>query len=214
MTNIKAFVFNPFQENTYIIYDESKECIIVDAGCYNEKELGLLDAFIQLHKLIPVRLINTHGHVDHVLGSQFVGEKYNLKPEYHFLDEILVKQAVEQGKMFGLEVQEPLKAEKYLNEGDVIYFGKTEISILHVPGHSQGSVALYCKAGNFVVTGDVLFKSSIGRTDLYGGDYNALIDSISNKLMVLPDDTRVYPGHGPETSIYIEKNTNPFLIEG
>lgn len=211
MTQLHTFVFNPFQENTYLLADETGECIIVDPGCYFEEEKYTLFNFIQKNNYRLTKIVNTHCHVDHILGSAFLSSKFNVSFEANKEDEFLLQNAVEHGKMFGFDVEPPPAISKYLAENEDLVFGSTILKVLHVPGHSPGSIALYCKAQKFVITGDVLFSGSIGRTDLPGGDYNALINSIKNKLLSLPDDVIVYAGHGPSTTIGHERRTNPFL---
>lgn len=211
MTQLHTFVFNPFQENTYLLADETGECIIVDPGCYFEEEKYTLFNFIQKNNYRLTKIVNTHCHVDHILGSAFLSSKFNVSFEANKEDEFLLQNAVEHGKMFGFDVEPPPAISKYLAENEDLVFGSTILKVLHVPGHSPGSIALYCKAQKFVITGDVLFSGSIGRTDLPGGDYNVLINSIKNKLLSLPDDVIVYAGHGPSTTIGHERRTNPFL---
>lgn len=208
---IKTFTFNPFQENTYLIYDETKECVIIDPGCYNKNEEETLESFIADNQLKPVHLINTHGHVDHVCGISFVCEKYGLEPEAHTEETDMFERSVQMGQMFGFQINNPVLPRKFLNEGDVITFGNSELKMLHLPGHSAGSLAFYSEKEKFVITGDVLFRDSIGRTDLPGGDYDSLIFSIREKLLPLGDDYAAYPGHGPSTSLGFEKENNGFL---
>jgi hydroxyacylglutathione hydrolase len=211
MITVKSFVFNPFQENTYVLYDQTGECIIVDAGCYNAHEQHELDNFIRNKNLKPVRQIITHGHVDHVVGVGYVLEKYGLEPESHPDDVELVSRAVEQGIMFGFKISQPPVLKKFLTPKDTVTFGQSSLSVLLVPGHSPGSIALYCKADQFVIVGDVLFRDTIGRTDLPGGSYEQLVDSINNEIIPLGDDTTVYCGHGPSTTIGFERKNNAFL---
>jgi glyoxylase-like metal-dependent hydrolase (beta-lactamase superfamily II) len=208
---IKTFTFNPFQENTYLIYDETKECVIIDPGCYNKNEEETLESFIADNQLKPVHLINTHGHVDHVCGISFVCEKYGLEPEAHTEETAMFERSVQMGQMFGFQINNPVLPRKFLNEGDVITFGNSELKMLHLPGHSAGSLAFYSEKEKFVITGDVLFRDSIGRTDLPGGDYDSLIFSIREKLLPLGDDYAAYPGHGPSTTLGFEKENNGFL---
>ncbi len=212
MITIKQFAFNPFQENTYVLFDQTKECIVVDAGCYDEKEHQQLVNYIESNHLKLVDIVNTHGHFDHVLGIKRLAETYNIVPRMNPNEEYLVGQAIEQGAMFGFKV-EPLPTFKYdLTENNTIKFGNSTLHIAHVPGHSKGHVALYETTQRFVLTGDVLFKGSIGRTDLPGGDYDTLMDSIFQKIISLGEEYTVYPGHGPSTTIDEEKLTNPFLL--
>ena len=211
MTAIASFVFNPFQENTYILYDETKECIIIDPGCYTPNEEEQLTQFIDSHELNPVQLINTHCHVDHVFGNSFVAKQYGLKLAINELELPVLERATDAGAMFGVQVTPSPKPEIYLKEGEKVKFGNSELDVLFTPGHSPGEISFYCKQDDFVIAGDVLFLQSIGRTDLPGGDYNTLITSIKEKLLPLGDDTKVYSGHGPETTIGFERENNPFL---
>jgi hydroxyacylglutathione hydrolase len=211
MIKVQKFVFNPFQENSYLLYDETGECILIDMGSYTVEEKKEVMYFIENNKLDPVKIVNTHCHVDHLLGNSFFKNKYKLPVAAHAADEFLVAGAVEHGKIFGFEVEEPPGIDDYLEEGMNLHFGDSFLEILHVPGHSPGSVALYSEADQFVITGDALFSGSIGRTDLPGGDYETLILSIKNKLMTLPDAVIVYSGHGPESTIGEESRSNPFL---
>jgi glyoxylase-like metal-dependent hydrolase (beta-lactamase superfamily II) len=209
--DIQTFVFNPVQENTYLIWDETGNCAIVDAGCFNDKEFEKLDGFIKKNNLKPVKLINTHCHFDHIFGVERCRAAYNLKWEAHAGDAFLVENAPNQGAMFGIPVKPISPADIELNHGDTIRFGNSSLKVIHVPGHSLGSVCFYEEASKVLITGDVLFNGSIGRTDLPGGDYETLISGIHSKLLVLPSDVDVFPGHGPSTTIGDEKARNPFL---
>jgi glyoxylase-like metal-dependent hydrolase (beta-lactamase superfamily II) len=211
MITVKSFIFNPFQENTYVLSDQTGECVIIDAGCYTETEQRELVNYITNNKLKPVKQIVTHGHVDHVLGTAFVFTHYGLLPECHTEDVVLFNQSAEQGKMFGLQVPVLPSVKQFLTVKDPAKFGNAQLEILHVPGHSRGSVAFYSKNDQLVITGDVLFRDSIGRTDLFGGSYDELIDSIYNEILPLGDDVTVYPGHGPATTIGFERKNNAFL---
>lgn len=214
MIKIKTFVFNAFQENTYVVYDETNECIIVDAGCYTDHEFNLLVKYLEDNNLKPIKLVNTHCHVDHVLGISKLIKKYSIPFEANKKDEPVIEDAVNHGKVFGFNVVQPPFPTKYLNDGDEIKVGNSTLKVLEVPGHSEGSIALYSSEGNFVIVGDVLFKGTIGRTDLPGGDYDQLINSIYKKLLVLDRSTVVYSGHGPSTTIGDEIMSNPFLRQG
>ncbi len=211
MLKIKKFVVNPLQENSLVVYDESKECIIIDAGFYYGEEEDEVCHFIEKNELTPVRLINTHCHFDHLMGVEFLRKKYALKLEAHKDDAFLIDRATLQAKSFGFEMQAVSPIDVFISEKDKIVFGNSELEIIHVPGHAPGHVALYSKADNTLIAGDILFYGSVGRADLPGGDYNTLIQNIKNKLLVLPEDTLVYCGHGPETNIGFEKQNNPFL---
>jgi glyoxylase-like metal-dependent hydrolase (beta-lactamase superfamily II) len=211
MIDIKIFVFNPFQENTFVLSDETGECIVVDAGCYDETERNDIDSYIASKNLKCVKLVCTHCHVDHVLGNAYIAQKYNPEIIGHKNDIFLLEDAVEHGKVFGFDVETPPPLHKTIEEGEYLTFGHSKLQILHVPGHSPGSIALYSPEDKFVIVGDVLFKESVGRTDLPGGNYDQLMQSIYKKLMILPDDTVVFPGHGPSTTIHEEALDNPFL---
>ena len=209
---IKKITFNPFQENTYVVWDESRECIIIDPGCYEDSEKEILKRFIVDNNLNPVKLINTHCHIDHILGNRFVSENWNIELHIHKLDLPLLENAGGIAKTYGFKKYEGSPYPKhFLKEGEVLNFGKSKLEILFTPGHAPGHICLFSKEEKFIVAGDVLFNGSIGRTDLPGGDYDTLIDIIQNKLMVLEDETVVHCGHGPSTTIGKERMTNPFL---
>jgi len=211
MMQIQSFTFNPFAENTYVLFDETHECVIIDPGCYTENERMELDEFITRKNLKPVKLINTHAHIDHILGNNHVVGKYNLNLEMHPADETVLKAATVYGEMWGIQVEPSPKVSHYLKEGDEVIFGNSRLKILFTPGHSPGSICLYDEEDQIVIAGDVLFYGSIGRTDLPGGDYDTLIGSIRKKLFVLADNVKVFPGHGPATTIGFERVNNPFL---
>ena len=211
MVEVKSFTFNPFQENTYILYDETKECVIIDPGCYSLEEKQELENFISEKKLKPVKLLLTHGHIDHILGNNFLTGKYNVKIEMNEHDVKLLKAAPSYGTMWGINCEPSPEPHVLLSEGDTITFGNSRLEIFFTPGHSQGSICFYSRADNFVISGDVLFNGSIGRTDLPGGDFDTLISSIKEKLFPLGDACKVYSGHGPFTTIGNERKSNPFL---
>lgn len=211
MINIKVFVFNSFQENTFVISVESNNCIIVDPGMSTKEEKEELSNYIEETKLTPVAMINTHCHVDHVLGCKYIKEKYQIPFYIHPDEKMLLERAQDFGDFFGMEVEPPPAADYYLEDNSVYKFGDTELNIIHVPGHSTGSIALYSKPDASIIMGDVLFRGSIGRTDLPGGDYDTLIRGIKQKILVLPREVIAYPGHGPSTTIGDEYDTNPFL---
>ena len=209
---IKTFTFNPIQENTYLVYDETNEAVVIDAGCVSEIEKRALKNYIEDNNLTLKRVINTHLHFDHQFGNKFLFDTYGILPEAGKADEYLLDDVVAHVRSFGLDIKEeaqPLGG--YLTENQVIKFGNTSFVIYQVPGHSPGSVAFYDQKDGIVFAGDVLFRGSIGRTDLPQGDYATLIESITNKLLTLPDSTVVYSGHGPSTTIGFEKKNNPFL---
>jgi glyoxylase-like metal-dependent hydrolase (beta-lactamase superfamily II) len=209
---IKTFEFNPISVNTYIVYDETGECAIIDAGCYSpDEERNLLD-FILDNELSVKRLLNTHLHFDHVWGNVFIKEQFGLKTYAHRADQFLLDNMQGQTRLFGFNPPDELpEIGSYLNEGDTIRWGKQEFSVLHVPGHSPGSVVFYNKAAGCAFTGDVLFRADIGRTDLAGGNFRQLISGITKKLLTLPPETIVYPGHGMITNIGYETVHNPYV---
>lgn len=213
MIQIHSFTFNPFQENTYVLSDETKECVIIDPGCYTEEEKLELSGFISAKGLKPVKLLLTHAHIDHVLGNNYLCGKYNLKIEMNAIEKELLKSAELYGEMWGIKVEPSPVPEVFLNEGDEIRFGKSTLQIIFTPGHSPGSICFYNIEGKIIISGDVLFHGSIGRTDLPGGDYDTLISSINEKVFPLGDEYKVYPGHGPATTIAHEKKFNPFVGE-
>ena len=199
-------------ENTFIVYDQTKECIIIDPGCYSIEEKEELLSFININQLKPTLLINTHCHIDHIFGNNFVNKKWNTRLVINKLELEILKSAHVVAQSYGFNNYEPSpQPSKYIIEGDIITFGKSELKVLFTPGHAPGHISLYSKKDKFIISGDVLFMNSIGRTDLPGGDYETIIKTIKNKLLTLPKQTKVYCGHGPETTIDNEKNNNPFL---
>jgi len=208
---IKQFIFNPFSENTYILYDETKECAILDPGCYEAQEREVLIDFINKEKLKPTLFLNTHCHIDHMLGNWFIAEHYKLPLQAHELEKAVLEANTVYGPTLGINVTPSPAIEVFLKEGDMVSFGNTNLEVIFAPGHSPGSICFYEKNSKTLIGGDVLFQMSIGRTDLPGGDYNTLIKSIKEKLWTLPDDTIVYSGHGSSTNIGFEKVNNPFL---
>lgn len=211
MLQIASMTFNPFQENTYILYDESGSCVIVDPGCYERDEQQELKSFITTHELRVTQLVNTHCHIDHVLGNEFVKQTYGVGLYIHRLDEPVLRAVSTYAPNYGFNKYQPASVDGYLEEGGDIQVGNTKMSILFVPGHAPGHIAFYNVDNKVLISGDVLFYNSIGRTDLPGGNFATLENSIRHKLYVLPDDTTVFPGHGPKTSIGFEKKTNPFV---
>ena len=210
--NVAIFTFNPFQENTYLLYDDTKECIIFDPGCFENSEKLELDNFVSANDLKPVRLINTHCHIDHVFGNAFVAKRYGLELEAHRGEIPVLKSCAMVGQMYGipyLEASPPIT--KFIEEGDAITFGNTTLETLFTPGHSPASLSFFCRAEQILISGDVLFRESIGRTDLPGGDHATLIKVIKEKLLPLGDEVKVYSGHGEATTIGWEKVRNPFL---
>ncbi len=212
MISIHSFTFNPFAENTYILFDETKQCIIIDPGCYDNSERTALATFIDNAGLKPVKLLNTHCHLDHVFGNGFVSQKYNLKLEINKNDEPVLDSYLTVASIYNMNAEPSPSPSVYLNEGDIIKFGNSELEIVLTPGHSPGSITFYNKEQKFMIAGDVLFQGSIGRSDLPGGNFETLINSIKTKLFPLGDDYKVYSGHGPQTTIGVERNNNPFLV--
>ena len=213
MVKINKFVFNPFSENTYLVVNEiSGQVLIIDPGCSNKKEENNLKEFIYGNKLKPELIINTHCHIDHIIGNAFVKDEFKidlLSPEE---DVFLINTMEDQAALFGLKIKKSPYPDKYLTENTILSFGGVEIKLLHTPGHSPGGYCIYFPEDKICITGDTLFKETIGRTDLYKGDYNTLILSIRDKLFLLPDEVIIYPGHGEESTIGYEKKHNQFLI--
>lgn len=212
MLQIKVLTFNPVQENTYLIFNEKNECIIIDPGCYYDNEKEALTVAIDQNNLVPKMLLNTHCHLDHVFGNKFIAEKYNLTLHLHKAEEQMLKMAPASGLMFNLPFDNYAGEFIFLNEGDIITLGTDKLEVIHAPGHSPGSICFYCSEQKLLIGGDVLFYESIGRTDLPSGNHEDLIRSIKQKLFALPGDVKVYSGHGIETTIGHEKTNNPFLI--
>ena len=212
MITIKPFIFNFFRENTYLLYDQTKEAVLIDCGCMTSHEESVLSEFIDKHQLVLKRLFCTHYHFDHVIGNAYIFHKYGIRPEIHRGEKAaaptLRKQALRYGRIVNLEEIEPAV---YIEDNEELYFGNSVLKAILVPGHSPASLAYYSEDGQFVISGDTLFPGSIGRTDLFGGDYQTLISNIKNKLLTLPDNTLVYSGHGPATTIGTEKAHNPYL---
>lgn len=211
MLAVKVFIFSPLQENTYVLYNERKDCIIIDPGCYYDFELDELTSFIDNNGLSPRLLLNTHCHLDHVFGNKQIAEKYGLKPHLHEKEKIVLDNAAVAGLRWNLPFDNYVGDVTYLRENDIVRLADDELEVFFTPGHSPGSIVFYCKKQGFVIGGDVLFRMSIGRTDLPGGDHKTLLNSIRAKLFVLPDEVKVYSGHGNATTIGFEKRNNPFL---
>ncbi len=211
MLTIKSFTFGPFQENMFVLHDESNECVIIDPGCYTSTEQQILKKYIEEKKLKPVLLLNTHCHVDHVAGNRFVHDTFGLLPVIHKNDLVVLQSQERVCLTYGLNYDPSPIPEKFIDEGDVISFGNTKLKVLFTPGHAPGHVVFYNQENNFVINGDVLFSGSIGRTDLPLGDFDTLENSIRTKLYTLPNETVVYCGHGPSTTIGQEKQSNPFV---
>lgn len=211
MLQVHQLAFNPFQENTYIISNELAQCWIVDPGMSNETERQEIVAFIRSNQLQPKAIINTHAHIDHILGVDFMAQQYQIPFYLHEKEMPILNNAANTAKMFGFQYDGVQTTAQYILEQKNFRLGNEEIEIRFVPGHSPGSIALYSKENNWVISGDALFAGGIGRTDLFMGDYETLIHSIKTQLLTLPDETRVYSGHGSSTNILTERQSNPFL---
>ncbi len=211
MTKIKKFVFNDFQTNCYILYDSSYEAVIIDGAANSHTGLKQIDDFLNDNHLIPKYILNTHGHLDHVCGNYYLESRFRIPILSHKDDDFLIENSLQLAKQFGYAIEQPPKPDKHLKDHDIIKFGDTQLEIILVPGHTPGSIAFYNAEDNFVITGDVLFLESIGRTDLPKGNYDQLMNSILKRLFTLPEKTVVYPGHGPDTTIGDEKKYNPFF---
>lgn len=211
MLQVMSFTFGPFSENTYVLSNEHGECIIFDPGMYQSSEEQELDRYLTASKLKPVLLINTHCHIDHIMGNTYCSEKYGLNLQAHALEKQVLDMGITSANLYGLHYNPSVPISNFLTENDSIVLGEDKLKILFTPGHSPGSLSFYNIKQNFVISGDVLFRNSIGRTDLPGGDYDTLINSIKSKLLVLPGNTTVYSGHGPSTTIEFEADSNPFL---
>jgi glyoxylase-like metal-dependent hydrolase (beta-lactamase superfamily II) len=212
MISVQSFTANPYQENCYVLFDESKDCVIIDPGAYTSQEQNELSRFIESQKLTPVKLLNTHCHIDHVLGNAFVHSLYGLLPEFHWLELEVLHAIPGYAPQMGIRYELSPLPETFLSESGKIAFGQIELELIFAPGHSPGHLCFYSRVDNFLIGGDVLFYQSIGRTDLPGGNHQQLLDSIKHKLFNLPTDCVVYPGHGPSTQIGFEKAHNPFLL--
>lgn len=213
MIQTKTFYFNDLRECSYVLWDETKECVIIDPGCNSDSEKERLKKFIESNELLPKKLLNTHGHFDHIMGNAFVAKTWNVKTYIHPLDKPHLERTSYYSDMFGYKIDEPPLDTINIEDGETIEFGNSKIKVLFTPGHTRGGVCFYSEEeGNrFAVVGDCLFAGSIGRTDLPGGDYDELMHSLLGKLVKLGEEYRVLPGHGPETTIAQELNTNPFL---
>ena len=214
MLQLKKFVFNAFQVNTYILFDETRECVIIDAACSSPQEDQELLDFVLKNGLKPVHLLSTHSHIDHILGNAFAKSQFGLGLSAHKEGEMYLTTAHASAAMFGFRLAEVVFPDNYLTDNQWITFGNQQLQVLFTPGHAEGSVCFYLPENEIVITGDVLFYQSIGRTDLPGGNYDILKNSIWGKLFTLPEATLVYPGHGPETTIGSEKTDNPFVAIG
>ena len=210
---IAKFAFSLFGINTYVVYDEkTRECAVIDPGMINEREQQAMVNFINKNDLKVTHLVNTHLHIDHAVGNSFIKKHFGVKTEAHPDDAFLGKRLTDQARSFGImETVDSANIDIPLKEGDKIRIGDGELEVIHVPGHSPGSIALYDRKDGFLIAGDILFQRGVGRWDLPGGDMHALLNGIKEKLLVLPENTDVFPGHGPATTIGEEKRMNPYL---
>lgn len=211
MLHIQTFTFNPLAENTYVLYDDTLECVIIDPGCYERDEQETLTAFIEEKGLKVMKLLNTHGHFDHVFGNAYVKRTFGVALFIHPLDEATLRSVITYASIYGFVRYEPAEPDGFLEEGDVVSFGNTQLKVLFLPGHAPGHIGFYAEQDGVLIGGDVLFKHSIGRTDLPGGDHQTLLRSIRDKVLPLGDTVKVYPGHGPMTTVGEEKRANPYL---
>lgn len=213
MISIASFCFNAFQENTYVVYVPNGDCWIIDPGCYTPTEQRELREFIEENGLTPVLLINTHCHLDHIFGNAWVKQTWDI-PLLAHEQELPVWQAAPQvAQAYGVPMQPSPPIDRFVSEGETLILGDHRFQVFFVPGHAPGHIALYQPEKNWLIAGDVLFQRSIGRTDLPGGDYDTLMKSITQQLLPLPDETIVYSGHGPNTTIGEERQMNPFILE-
>ena len=212
MLNVKKFTFNPFSENTYVVTDEFKNAVIIDPGCYYKAEQNELDSYVLKNNLKLKSILHTHSHLDHMFGTAYLANKYNLDL-WICKEDLVTYQSYEKVcEVYGVPITfSPNPTPKFFDLKQLIQIDGIKFEILYVPGHSPGHVAFYNKENNFLINGDCLFENSIGRTDLPGGNHQQLIDSIKNEIFILPDETLVYCGHGNETTIKAEKSFNPFL---
>jgi hydroxyacylglutathione hydrolase len=211
MIQIKIFTVNPFQENTYLLYNENNNAILIDAGFSSAEEEKKLLYFLEKNKITIVKYIQTHCHIDHVLGNNFVNKSFGLKAQAHVLESEVLYSATSVAQLYGINYIKCAGIESYINHKQIVMLDNDLLQAIHVPGHSPGSLVFYCKAQSFAIGGDVLFYGSIGRTDLPGGNHDELIQRIKSELFVLPNETIVYPGHGNSTTIGYEKLNNPFF---
>ena len=211
MLTVKAFTFNPVEENTYILYNEEKQCCIIDPGCYFPEERETLKKFIEENALQPVLLLNTHCHLDHVFGNKFVHDTWGLVLHLHEKEKQMLDLAPASGELWQLPFENYNGRLNFIVPDTKIMVGSDELEIRFTPGHSPGHVCFCDEADGFAISGDVLFNGSIGRTDLPGGDFDILINSIQTQLFTLPDETKIYSGHGPMTTVGFEKMNNPFV---
>lgn len=212
MAQVVSLTFNPFYQNTVLVYDDTGECVIIDAGCYTREEEQILLQAIQAQHLRPVRLLNTHGHIDHVFGNEFIKDTFGLEPEIHPGEYPILDAIPAIAQMYGIRLYRSVPPPgPALADHQLITFGTTTLQCILAPGHSPAHICFYCEEDRFLIGGDVLFEGSIGRTDLPGGNHPLLLESIRRRIYTLPDEVQVFPGHGPVTTIGQEAATNPFV---
>lgn len=211
MLRVASFTFNPFQENTHVIINDAKECWIIDPGMYGADEEKYFFSFIEKEQLVPKAIINTHTHIDHIFGVDAVKTKYGIPFGMHELDLPVLNNAPGSATLFGFDFRIAPQPDFFIKEGEALPLSDASVEVRLAPGHSPGSIVFYSADNGFVISGDVLFQGSVGRTDLPGGSQEVLFNSITSQLYTLPDNTAVYPGHGPVTNIGVEKRTNPFI---
>jgi hydroxyacylglutathione hydrolase len=213
MIKVKTFICNPFQENTYILYDETGECVIVDAGCYEPQEQETIDSFIAGNNLKPVKLLNTHGHIDHIAGIEYLSKKYAIELYIHADDVDNINRSATMGAAWGFNIQVPTCKVNFVEADDIVTFGNSTLKVIALPGHTKGGVGYYNDEQKIILLGDTLFRGSIGRTDLPGGDYEVIIRSIIKNLLPLGDEVQYYSGHGESSTLGHERRYNPFVNE-
>ena len=211
MLHIKCFTFNPFQENTYLLYDEEGTATLIDPGCYTEEEKQELEAFIRKEKLQVTQLLNTHCHIDHVLGNAWAIDRFQVTLQIHALEVPVLKSVEVYAPNYGFRDYVQSTASSFLAEGQEIQVGKEKLRCIFVPGHAPGHLVFYHEASKRCIAGDALFKGSIGRTDLPGGNHALLLEKIKSQLFVLPEETVIFPGHGPESTFGHERRSNPYV---
>lgn len=211
MLTIQPFCFNPFHENTYVLYNEQKQAIIIDPGCYTPEEKNTLANFITNNTLTPTLLLNTHCHLDHVFGNTFVSETYGLTAHFHKNEQAVIDRLPEGGARWGVPTEPYLGKVQYITQDEIIHFGADQFKVLVTPGHSPGSVCFYHQDQDFIIGGDLIFMDGVGRTDLPGSNPADLIKSIQTQILPLPDTLTIYSGHGPVTSLGREKLHNPYI---
>lgn len=213
MLQVKIFPFNPYQENTFVISDDTKNCVIIDPGCYSQTERDTLTSYIEAEGLKVEKLLNTHGHIDHMLGNKFVVDTYKVPFVTHekVIPELEATKAY--GSMMDLFPEPSPMPDVLVDDGDIVQFGNSELEVFFTPGHSAGHISFYYRAGKQLFSGDVLFRGSIGRVDLPGGSFPVLMESIFNKILPLGDDVQVYCGHGPMTNVGQERASNMFILQ-